>query len=63
MVPEVIATLADHAQGNLRSLMIMADELLGCRLAAKGLFSPSQRGVYVRRLNGWQSWPNRLFGT
>jgi type II secretory pathway predicted ATPase ExeA len=29
MTPEVIATLADHAQGNLRSLMIMADELLG----------------------------------
>jgi type II secretory pathway predicted ATPase ExeA len=28
MAPEVIATLADHAQGNLRSLMIMADELL-----------------------------------
>ena len=28
MTPEVIATLADHAQGNLRSLMIMADELL-----------------------------------
>jgi general secretion pathway protein A len=25
---EVIATLADHAQGNLRALMIMADELL-----------------------------------
>src|ERR1700747_4441 len=24
MTPEVIATLADHAQGNLRSLMIMA---------------------------------------
>ena len=24
----MIATLADHAQGNLRSLMIMADELL-----------------------------------
>ena len=28
MTSEVIATLADHAQGNLRSLMIMADELL-----------------------------------
>jgi len=28
MSPEVIATLADHAQGNLRALMIMADELL-----------------------------------
>ena len=28
MTPEVIATLADHAQGNLRALMIMADELL-----------------------------------
>jgi type II secretory pathway predicted ATPase ExeA len=28
MTPEVIATLCDHAQGNLRSLMIMADELL-----------------------------------
>ena len=28
MAPEVIATLAAHAQGNLRSLMIMADELL-----------------------------------
>lgn len=28
MTAEVIATLCDHAQGNLRSLMIMADELL-----------------------------------
>jgi general secretion pathway protein A len=28
MTVEVIATLCDHAQGNLRSLMIMADELL-----------------------------------
>jgi general secretion pathway protein A len=28
MTPEVIATLADHANGNLRALMIMADELL-----------------------------------
>jgi type II secretory pathway predicted ATPase ExeA len=28
MTADVIATLADHAQGNLRSLMIMADELL-----------------------------------
>jgi type II secretory pathway predicted ATPase ExeA len=28
MTPDVIATLADHAQGNLRTLMIMADELL-----------------------------------
>src|SRR5260370_17751144 len=28
MTPEVIATLADHAQGNLRSLMIMPAELL-----------------------------------
>jgi hypothetical protein len=28
MTPEVIATLADHAHGNLRSLTIMADELL-----------------------------------
>lgn len=28
MTPEVIAALADHAQGNLRALMIMADELL-----------------------------------
>jgi hypothetical protein len=28
MTPEVIATLTDHAQGNLRGLMIMADELL-----------------------------------
>jgi general secretion pathway protein A len=28
MTPQVIATLADHAQGNLRTLMIMADELL-----------------------------------
>jgi general secretion pathway protein A len=28
MSPEVIATLCDHAQGNLRALMIMADELL-----------------------------------
>ena len=28
MTPELIATLCDHAQGNLRALMIMADELL-----------------------------------
>ena len=28
MTPEVITTLADHANGNLRALMIMADELL-----------------------------------
>jgi hypothetical protein len=28
MPAEVIATLCDHAQGNLRALMIMADELL-----------------------------------
>jgi general secretion pathway protein A len=28
MTSEVIATLADHANGNLRALMIMADELL-----------------------------------
>jgi general secretion pathway protein A len=28
MTPEVIAALCDHAQGNLRALMIMADELL-----------------------------------
>jgi type II secretory pathway predicted ATPase ExeA len=28
MTAEVIATLCDHAQGNLRALMIMADELL-----------------------------------
>jgi len=28
MTPEVIHTLADHAQGNLRALMIMADDLL-----------------------------------
>jgi type II secretory pathway predicted ATPase ExeA len=28
MTPEVIATLCDHAQGNLRSLMNMAGELL-----------------------------------
>jgi general secretion pathway protein A len=28
MTPEVIAALCDHAQGNMRSLMIMADELL-----------------------------------
>ena len=28
MTPEVIAALCDHAQGNLRSLMIMGDELL-----------------------------------
>ena len=39
MVPEVIATLADHTQGNLRSLMIMADELLGL---------PSRRQVAVQ---------------
>jgi hypothetical protein len=35
MVPEVIATLADHAQGNLRSLMIMADELLAAAAERK----------------------------
>jgi len=28
MTAEIIATLADHAQGNLRTLMIMADDLL-----------------------------------
>jgi general secretion pathway protein A len=28
MTPEVIAALCDHAQGNLRALMIMAGELL-----------------------------------
>lgn len=28
MTPDVVAALADHAQGNLRALMIMADELL-----------------------------------
>lgn len=28
MTPDLIATLCDHAQGNLRALMIMADELL-----------------------------------
>ena len=28
MAPEVIVALCDHAQGNLRALMIMADELL-----------------------------------
>ncbi len=28
MTPEVIATICDHAQGNLRALMIMASELL-----------------------------------
>jgi type II secretory pathway predicted ATPase ExeA len=28
MTPEVIATICDHAQGNLRALMIMAGELL-----------------------------------
>jgi len=28
MTPDVIATICDHAQGNLRSLMIMAGELL-----------------------------------
>ena len=28
MAPEVISALCDHAQGNLRTLMIMADELL-----------------------------------
>jgi general secretion pathway protein A len=35
MAPEVIATLADHAQGNLRSLMIMADELLAAAAERK----------------------------
>jgi len=28
MTPELIATLCDHAQGNLRALMNMAGELL-----------------------------------
>jgi len=28
MTPEVIATICDHAQGNLRALMTMAAELL-----------------------------------
>jgi hypothetical protein len=28
MTPELIATICDHAQGNPRALMIMADELL-----------------------------------
>ena len=28
MTPELIATLSDHAQGNMRSLMNMAGELL-----------------------------------
>jgi hypothetical protein len=28
MTPEVIATICDHAQGNLRTLMIMAADLL-----------------------------------
>jgi hypothetical protein len=28
MTPEVIATVCDHAQGNLRALMNMAGELL-----------------------------------
>jgi hypothetical protein len=28
MTPEVIAALCDHAQGNLRALMIMAGDLL-----------------------------------
>lgn len=32
MTPEVIAALSDHAQGNLRSLMIMADELLAAAI-------------------------------
>lgn len=32
MTPEVIAALCDHAQGNLRSLMIMADELLAAAI-------------------------------
>ena len=35
MAPQVIATLADHAQGNLRSLMIMADELLAAAAERK----------------------------
>jgi type II secretory pathway predicted ATPase ExeA len=30
MTPELIATLCDHAQGNLRALMNMAGELLAC---------------------------------
>ena len=28
MTPELIATLSDHAQGNMRALMNMAGELL-----------------------------------
>jgi general secretion pathway protein A len=35
IAPDVIATLADHAQGNLRSLMIMADELLAAAAERK----------------------------
>ena len=34
MTPEVIATICDHAQGNLRALMIMAGELLEARRPA-----------------------------
>jgi hypothetical protein len=29
MTPELIVTLCDHAQGNLRAMMNMAGELLG----------------------------------
>jgi type II secretory pathway predicted ATPase ExeA len=32
MTPEVISALCDHAQGNLRALMIMADELLAAAI-------------------------------
>ena len=36
MTPELIATLCDHAQGNLRALMNMAGELLAYRCRARG---------------------------
>ena len=48
MTPEVIATICDHAQGNLRALMIMAGELLGRRRPARG--PPDRRDAVLRNL-------------
>jgi general secretion pathway protein A len=47
MTPEVIATICDHAQGNLRSLMIMAGELLEAAASAR---PPDRRDAVLRDL-------------
>jgi type II secretory pathway predicted ATPase ExeA len=61
MTPEVIVSLCEHAQGNLRSLMIMADELLvtaaECELPrieesvliASGMVTPQPKVAVVGR--------------